>query len=112
MLMGLNYGRFLLIKSGIRIIGIGLNDFKLSALKVDNNITFIDIEADEKITVVIKYIYKLDTFKELYSQFSAIQVVRQKSDSIDKMVVDGYTTYSSERCNKLSRVAFIFYQKR
>lgn len=105
MLMGLNHDQFIRMKAGTKKIEIRLNDAKRSVLKAGDVVTFVDIETDENLTVNIEKIYKFETFKALYSHFSAIEVGAEQFDSVDKMVADTYTIYSPEEENKFGVLA-------
>ncbi|HEY4399964.1 MAG TPA: ASCH domain-containing protein [Lactobacillaceae bacterium] len=111
MLMGLNHDQFIRMKAGTKKIEIRLNDAKRSVLKAGDDVTFVDLETDENLTVNIEKIYKFETFKALYSHFSAIEVGAEQSESADKMVADTYTIYSPEQEKQFGVLALEIYKK-
>lgn len=92
-IMGLNPDALELIKSGMKIIEMRLNDDKRRKILIGDYILFVSTE-DETKTLNAKVIelYKYKSFDELYKNFSKIELGYNKDDIAHPLDMEIYYT--------------------
>ena len=91
------------IKAGTKTVELRLNDEKRKELKVNDEISFKNIETNESINVIIKHIEKFPSFQELYDSYNKISLGYNEDDDADYKDMEVY--YSKKDIKKYGVIA-------
>lgn len=96
--MKLNNEPFECIKNGTKTIELRLNDEKRKLLTVGDYIEFANRVTNEKLLVEVIYLFKYNSFEELYKHFNKIEMGYSINEEANPKDMEKY--YSKEEQEK------------
>ena len=96
--MNLHPGPFELIKSGLKDIEMRLYDDRRKAIKIGDEIKFINRDTNEELVVEVINLYRFNTFDELYHYFDKTRLGYKPEEIANPSDMELY--YSKEQIQK------------